>query len=135
MHNNEYIEKILRFLPEFECLNPEIIVFLFQGLVIVENKFKYNRCLSVSMCITSINNTTIHNRHIAVHQNDCIGAMCRVCIFGQSQPAKNRNLIRLISNLIRVNWSSERNSVYCFSTVFTLLQQQEVLVYPVIFPV
>ena len=39
-------------------------------------------------------------------------------------PAKNRNLNRLISNLSRLNWSSERNSVYCFSTVFTLTQYQ-----------
>ena len=42
-----------------------------------------------------------------------------------SRPAKNRNLSRLISNLSRLNWSSQRNCVYCFSTVFTLLQQQE----------
>ena len=40
--------------------------------------------------------------------------------------AKNRNLSRLISNLSRLHWSSQRNCVYCFSTVFTLLQQQEV---------
>jgi len=44
----------------------------------------------------------------------------------ESQPTKNCNLSRLISNLSRLNWSSERNCVYCFSTVFTLLQQQEV---------
>jgi hypothetical protein len=44
----------------------------------------------------------------------------RVVILGKSQPAKNRNLSRLISNLSRINWSSERNTVYCFSTVFTL---------------
>jgi hypothetical protein len=41
-------------------------------------------------------------------------------IFGKSQPAKNRNLHRLILNLSRLNCSSERNSVYCFSTAFTL---------------
>jgi hypothetical protein len=45
---------------------------------------------------------------------------------GKSQPAKNRNLNQLISNLNRLNWSSEHNCVYCFSTVFTLLQQGEV---------
>ena len=45
---------------------------------------------------------------------------------GKSNLAKNRNHSRLISNIRRLNWSSERNSVYCFSTVFTLLQQQEV---------
>ena len=31
-------------------------------------------------------------------------------------------LSRLISNLSRLNWSSERNSVHCFSTVFTYRQ-------------
>jgi hypothetical protein len=41
---------------------------------------------------------------------------------GKSQPAKNRNLSRLISNLSRLNCSSERNSVHFFLTVFTLLQ-------------
>jgi hypothetical protein len=45
---------------------------------------------------------------------------------GKSQPAKNRNLSRLLANLSRLNWSSERNSGHCFSTVFTLLQQEEV---------
>jgi len=50
----------------------------------------------------------------------------RVVILGKSHPAKNRKLSRLISNLSLLNWSSERNSVHCFSTVFTLLQQQEV---------
>jgi hypothetical protein len=40
---------------------------------------------------------------------------------------KNRNLSRPISNLSRLNWSSERNSVHCFTKVFTLLQQEEVL--------
>jgi hypothetical protein len=50
----------------------------------------------------------------------------RIGIFGKSQPAKNRNLSRLISHLSRLNWSSQRNSVYCFPTVFTRLQQQEV---------
>ena len=50
----------------------------------------------------------------------------RLKIVQESQPAKNRNLSRLISNLSRLNLSSERNSVYCFSTVFTILQQQEV---------
>jgi hypothetical protein len=44
----------------------------------------------------------------------------RVVILGKSQPAKNRNLSRLISNISRINWSSERNTVCCFSTVFTL---------------
>ena len=64
----------------------------------------------------------------------------RTRITEESQPVKNRNLIRLLANLIRLNWSSERNCVYCFSTVFSLLQQQEVkkkypvLVYPLIFP-
>ena len=43
----------------------------------------------------------------------------RVAILGKSNLSKNCNL-----NLL--NWSSERNSVHCFSTVFTLLQQQEV---------
>jgi hypothetical protein len=61
----------------------------------------------------------------------------RPAILEGSQPVKNRNLNRLIENLSRLNWSSECNSVYCFSTVFTLLQQQKYpwLVYPVIFPV
>lgn len=62
----------------------------------------------------------------------------RVVIFGESQPAKNRNVSRQISNLSRLNWSSERNSVYCFSTVFTISQQAlkyPILVYPVILPV
>ena len=54
------------------------------------------------------------------------GTPCRPTILGKSQPAKNRKLSRLISNLSRLNWSSERNSVYCFSTVFTLVQLQEV---------
>jgi hypothetical protein len=46
----------------------------------------------------------------------------------ESQLVKNRNLSRLTSNLSRENWSSEHRvfSVYCFSTVFTLLQPQEV---------
>ena len=50
----------------------------------------------------------------------------RVVILDNSQSAKNRNLSRVISNLNRLNWSSEDNSVYCFSTVFTRLRQQEV---------
>ncbi len=49
----------------------------------------------------------------------------RVIIIEESQPVKNCKFSRLIANP-RQNWSSERNSVYCFSTVFTLLQQQEV---------
>ena len=53
-------------------------------------------------------------------------ACTRVVNIGKSQPAKNRNLSRLMSNVSRLNWSSECNSVYCFSTVFTLVQQQEV---------
>ncbi len=56
--------------------------------------------------------------------------ICRLHILQDMQPAKNRNLSRLISNLSRLNWSSERNSVYCVSTVFTLLQQQEVTCLP-----
>jgi hypothetical protein len=44
----------------------------------------------------------------------------RVTILGKSHPAKNRNLRWLISNLSQLNWSRERNTVYCFSTVFTL---------------
>jgi hypothetical protein len=39
----------------------------------------------------------------------------KVTILGNSQPAKNRNLIRLIWNLNRLHWSSDLNSVYCFS--------------------
>ncbi len=36
-------------------------------------------------------------------------------ILQESQPVKNRNLIsRLISNVSWLNWSRERNSVYCF---------------------
>ena len=53
-------------------------------------------------------------------------------ILQESQPTKNRNLSRLISNLSLLNWSSQRNCVYCFSTLFTLLQEQEVLVNPVL---
>jgi hypothetical protein len=49
-------------------------------------------------------------------------------IIEESQPVKNRNLNRLLANLSRLNWSSQRSCVYCFSTVFTLLQHQEVLV-------
>ncbi len=45
----------------------------------------------------------------------------RVIIIEESQPVKNCKFSRLIANP-RQNWSSERNSVYCFSTVFTLLQ-------------
>jgi hypothetical protein len=58
-------------------------------------------------------------------------------ILQESQPAKNCNLSRLMSNLSRLNWSSERNCVYCFSLLFTLLLQQEVpsTCLPVIFPV
>jgi len=59
---------------------------------------------------------------------------------GKSHQDKNRTLSRLISNLSRLNWSnlSERNIIYCFSMVFTLLQQEEVPQYlctPIIFPV
>jgi hypothetical protein len=42
----------------------------------------------------------------------------------KSQTLENRNPRWLIANLNRLNWSSERDSVYCFSTVFTLLQKQ-----------
>ena len=35
-------------------------------------------------------------------------------------------LSRLLANLRRLNWSSQCNCVYCFSTVFTLFQKQEV---------
>ena len=52
--------------------------------------------------------------------------ICRLRILQESQPAKNRNLSRLISNLSLLNWSCQRNCVYCFSTLFTLVQQQEV---------
>ena len=53
--------------------------------------------------------------------------MSQLCIIQESQPVKNRNLSRLLANISRLNWSSQRNCVYCFSTVFiTLLQQQEV---------
>ncbi len=38
----------------------------------------------------------------------------------------HRHLSRLVSNLSRLNRSSESNSVYCFSTVFIFLQQQKV---------
>jgi len=38
----------------------------------------------------------------------------------------DRHLSRLVSNLSRLNRSSESNSVYCFSTVFIFLQQQKV---------
>jgi hypothetical protein len=60
-------------------------------------------------------------------------AWIRLRILQDTQPAKNRKLgrSRLLSNLSRLNWSGERNYVYCFSTVFTLLQQQEVLFYPI----
>jgi hypothetical protein len=50
----------------------------------------------------------------------------RLCILQDTQPGKSRNLSWLISNLSRLNWSSERYCVYCLSTVFILLQQQEV---------
>jgi hypothetical protein len=49
-----------------------------------------------------------------------LGGPDRVAILGKSHPAKNRNLSRLISNLSRLNWPSERNSVHWFSTVFNL---------------
>jgi hypothetical protein len=54
----------------------------------------------------------------------CFGRTRRLLIVQESQPAKNRNLSRLLSNISRLNLS--RNCVYCFSTVFTLLQEQEV---------
>jgi hypothetical protein len=54
------------------------------------------------------------------------GFSSRLCFLQESQSAKMRNLNRIISNLSRLNWSSERICVYCFSTVFTHLQQQEV---------
>ena len=47
-------------------------------------------------------------------------------IIEESQPVKNRNLSRLLANLSQVNCSRQRNCVYCFSAVFTLLQKQEV---------
>jgi hypothetical protein len=72
---------------------------------------------------------------------DTLYTSSRLRIIQKSQLAKNRNLSRLMSNLSRLNWSSERNCLYCLSALFTLLLQQEVqvrvevLVYPVIFPV
>jgi hypothetical protein len=48
-----------------------------------------------------------------------------VVIIEASQQVKNRILSRLMANLNRQNWSSERNSVYFFSKVFSPLQQQE----------
>ncbi len=50
----------------------------------------------------------------------------RPAISEEGQPVKNRNLSRLSANLSRLNWSGQRNCVDCLSTVFTLLQQQEV---------
>ncbi len=50
-----------------------------------------------------------------------VGLEVRFVNIGKSQSTKNRNLMRLI----RLRWSRERNS-YCFSKMFTLLQQQEV---------
>ena len=38
----------------------------------------------------------------------------RAAIIEESQLVKNRGLSRLIANLNRQNWSSERNSVNCF---------------------
>lgn len=46
---------------------------------------------------------------------------------------KNRNLSRLLANLGRLTCTTRLGCVYCFSTVFTHVQQQEVLVHPVIF--
>ncbi len=43
----------------------------------------------------------------------------RAAIIEESQPVKNRDLSRLIANLSRQNWSSERNSVHCFSKVYS----------------
>jgi hypothetical protein len=51
-----------------------------------------------------------------------VNRLSGVVIIEESQPVKNRNLSRLISNLRWQNSSSERNSVFWFSTVFTLLQ-------------
>ncbi len=58
----------------------------------------------------------------------------RIRIIEKSQPVKNRNLSRILANLSRLNSSSQSKCVFCFSTMFTLLQHQKVLVYPVIFP-
>ena len=56
-------------------------------------------------------------------------ATLRACnrprIWQESQPAKNRNLSRLISNLSRLNWSSERNCVYCFSTLLLFFNSKK----------
>ncbi len=52
---------------------------------------------------------------------------CRVVISGKSQTATNRNLIRLISNLSRLNWSSERNSVYCFQQCLLFYNRKKYL--------
>ncbi len=75
------------------------------------------------------------SRPVCGDERDLFGrwlvAFTRSRITQECQPAKNRNLIGLISNLSRLNRLSERNSVYCFSTVFTFLQQKEVLVNPV----
>jgi hypothetical protein len=46
--------------------------------------------------------------------------VARLINLGKSQPAKYLNLSRIIANLSQLNWSIERNSVCCFSTVFTL---------------
>jgi hypothetical protein len=51
--------------------------------------------------------------------------VARLVIIGKSQPAKNRNLSQLISNLSRLNWSSERSSVYCFQQCLLFFYNSE----------
>ena len=51
--------------------------------------------------------------------------MIRPLILEESQPVKNRNLNRIQKNSAGKIGQVNANSVYCFSTVFTLLQQQQ----------
>ncbi len=48
------------------------------------------------------------------------------CPWPQSPPAENRSLSWLISNLTRLNWSGERNSVLCFPLSLLFYNSQEV---------
>jgi hypothetical protein len=78
---------------------------------------KYSNYINslIYMCIYVYTHARTHTHtHTHTHRH-------RLRVLQGSQPAKIRNLNRLISNLSRLNWSSEHNCVhYCFSTVFSL---------------
>ena len=75
-------------------------------------------------------------QHARVCDNLSSDASPKVGNIGESQPVKNRNLSRLIANLIWRNWSSEC-TVFIFFQLLLIYSSQKypVLVYPIIFPV